>query len=55
MSDAKHNNVVALNIEDYAIITDAEAVASEFRVGQTFGVLEGIAFEAKGGSRQCAF
>jgi hypothetical protein len=31
VTDAKHDNVVALNIEDHAIITDAETVASEFR------------------------
>ena len=45
----KHDNVVALYVEDHAIIADAETVAAEFRVGQPFGVLEGIVFEAKEG------
>ena len=49
MTDTKHDNVGALYIEDHAIIADAEMVAAEFRVGQSFGVLEGIVFEAKEG------
>jgi len=45
----KHDNVVALYVEDHSIITDAETVAAEFRVSQPFGVLERIVFEAKEG------
>ncbi len=55
MTDAKHDNIVFLNIEDHAIITDSETEASEFRVGQTLGVLEGIVFEAKEGRADALF
>jgi hypothetical protein len=44
---AQHDNIVAFCIEDHAIITDAERVATEFRVGLPFGVLDWIIFEAK--------
>jgi hypothetical protein len=47
VSGAKHDNIVALYVENDAIITDAETVTAEFRVGQPFGVLERIFFEAK--------
>jgi len=47
VTGAKHDNVVALYVEDRAIITDAETVAAEFLVGRPFGVLERIVFEAK--------
>ena len=49
MAGAKHDNVVALYVEDHTIIADAETVAAEFRVSQPFGVLEWIVFEAKEG------
>jgi hypothetical protein len=44
VSGAKHDNVVALYVENNAIITDAETVTAEFRVGQPFGVLDGEDF-----------
>jgi hypothetical protein len=47
VSGAKHDNVVALYVENDAIITDAETVTAEFRVGQPFGVLERIFFDLK--------
>ena len=47
MTDAKHDNVVALHVEDDTIIADTETVATEVWVGQTFGILERIVFEAK--------
>jgi len=55
VTGAKHDNVVALYVEDHAIIADAETVAAEFRVGQLFGVLERIVFEAKKGRADALF
>jgi hypothetical protein len=36
VTGAKHDNVVALYVEDHAIIADAETVAAELRVSQPF-------------------
>ena len=55
VTGAKHDNVVALYVEDHAIIADAETVATEFRVSQTFGVLERIVLEAKEGCADAVF
>jgi hypothetical protein len=55
VSDAKHDDVVALYVEDQTIITDTEAVGAEFRVGQSFGVLERIVSEAKKGLADALF
>jgi hypothetical protein len=55
VTDAKHDNIVALHVEDHAIITDAETVTAEFRVGQPFCVLERIVFEAKEGRTDTLF
>jgi hypothetical protein len=38
VTGAKHDTVVALYVEDHAIIADAETVAAEFRVSHPFGV-----------------
>ena len=55
VTGAKHDNVVALYVEDHAIIADAETVAAEFRVSHPFGVLERIVFEAKEGRADALF
>lgn len=55
MTGAKYDNVVALYVEDHAIITDAETEAAELRIGQPFGVLEGIFVEAKKGLTDALF
>jgi len=55
VTGAKHDNIVALYVEDHAIITDAETVTAEFRVGQPFCVLERIVFEAKEGRADAVF
>jgi hypothetical protein len=55
VSGAKHENVVALYVENDAIITDAETLTAEFRVGQPFGVLERIFFETKEGRTDALF
>ena len=55
VASAKHDNVVAFYVEDHTIIAYAKTVAAEFRVSQSFGVLERIVFEAKEGYTDALF
>ena len=55
VTGAKHDNVIAFYVEYYPIITDAETVAADFRVGQPHSVLERIVFETKEGHADTLF
>ena len=55
VAGAKHDNVVALYVENHTITADAESVAAKCRVSQPFGVLERIVFEAKEGRADAVF
>jgi hypothetical protein len=51
----QYDNVVALYVKNYAIIADSETVTTQFRIGEPFGVLERIVFEAKEGRAYAVF
>ena len=55
VTGAKHDNVVALYVEDHTIIADAETVTAKLRFSQPFGALERIVFEAKEGRADALF
>ncbi len=55
MPHAKNDNVIALNVKNHAIITDAETVAAEFRISQPFGVLEWIVCKTDEGCTKTLF
>lgn len=55
MADAENDDIVALYVEYYAIIANAEAVTAKFGVRQRLGILERIVFEAKKGFADAFF
>jgi hypothetical protein len=47
VTNAKHDDVVALSVEYHTIIANAKTVAAELRIRQRFGLLGRVVFETK--------